>query len=235
MVLRKPNLLDAFQASAPEGKQAPPGKPPASAAGPFAHERTPHAATAPKLPMNRRSLLAQMASDRLVQFAIVACLVGVAIAFYVGRTNTQPGSAQAAGDTAGEGTILRENQGGAPQSPDPVEANRKAAALSQSTHDAAFLDPKYKFTVRAAQYPNDEAGKKAAYADRDYLRGEGLPVVAPIQLGRILVLCVGYDVSIAKLDEVLKYVKKLPGPKGGRKNPYESAYVDNISHVVARK
>ena len=55
MVLRKPNLLDAFQASAPEGKKAPPGKPPASAAGPFAQERAAEAAVS-KLVPPRRSL-----------------------------------------------------------------------------------------------------------------------------------------------------------------------------------
>src|SRR5258708_488961 len=179
MVLRKPNLLDAFQASAPEGKKAPPGKPPSSAAGPFADKRAAQPA-APKLALNRRSLWSQMASDRLVQFAVVVCLAGVGIAYYIGRTSTQPGTAQAAGETPQGGMILREAPAGAAQSPDPVEANRKAAALSQSTHDAHFLDPKYRFTVRVAQYPNDEAGKKAALADRDYQRAARLQFVPPI-------------------------------------------------------
>ncbi len=230
MVLRKPNLLDAFQASAPEGKKAPPGKPPATAAGPFAHE-----AAAPKMPPRTRSLWAQMASDRLVQFAVVVCLVGVGIAYYVGRTSTRPDAAQAAGESGQAGLILRENPAGAAQSPDPAEANRKAAALSSSEHDKAFFDTKNKFTVRVAVHSGDEAGKKAALADRDYLRGEGLPVVQPVLLERSYVVCVGYAATIAELQQVLNYVTKLSGPKGGRKNPYQSAYVDNINHVVARK
>jgi hypothetical protein len=230
MVLRKPNLLDAFQASAPEGKKAPPGKPPATAAGPFAHDPAP-----PKLAPRTRSLGSQMATDRLVLFAVVFCLVGVGLAFYLGRTGAHPDSAQAAGESENAGVILRESNIGAAQSPDPVEANRKTAAASLSEHDKAFFDPKYRFTVRVAVHPSDEAGKKAALADRDYLRGEGLPVVQPALVERSYVVCVGYAATITELDQVLKYVAKLPGPKGSRKAPYQSAYVDNINHVVARK
>jgi hypothetical protein len=234
MVLRKPNLLDAFQASAPEGKKAPPGKPPASAAGPFAHERAAHA-NLPRVDPQRRSLWAQMASDRLVQFAFVVCVVGVGIAYYVGRTNAHHDTAQAAGESQPAGTILRENSGGAAQNPDPAEANLSAAKLSQSKHDTAFLDPQYRFTVRAAQYPNDEAGRKAAFADRDYLRAEGYPVVQPLQLGRILVLCVGYTATMEEAKKIAELVARLAGPKAGRKSPYKDAWVDNISHVAARK
>jgi len=229
MVLRKPNLLDAFQASAPEGKRAAPSRPAASAAGPFAQ------ASAPKPTGNRRSLGAQMASDRLVQFAVVVCLVGVGIAYYVGRTSSRPDATQAAGETSQAGLILRENPAGAARSPDPAEANAKAAALSTSEHDKAFFAPANKFTVRVALYANDEAGKKAALADRDYLRAEGLPVVQPVVLKGNLVVCVGYAATMAELQQILDYVAKLSGPKGGRKNPYRSAYVDNISNVVARK
>jgi hypothetical protein len=234
MVLRKPNLLDAFQASAPEGKKAPPGKPPASAAGPFAHERAAHA-NLPRVDPQRRSLWAQMASDRLVQFAFVVCVVGVGIAYYVGRTNAHHDTAQAADGGEQGGTIVRESPVRAAQTPDPVEANLKAAAASGSEHDKAFFDPKYRLTVRAAQYPNDEAGKKAAFADRDYLRAEGYPVVTPLQLGRILVLCVGHTETMEEAKRILEMVSKLAGPKGGRKSPYKDAWVDNISHVAARK
>jgi len=230
MVLRKPNLLDAFQASAPEGKKGPPGKPPASVAGPFAHDPAP-----PKLTARPRSLGSQMATDRLVLFAVVFCLVGVGVAYWLGRTSTRPDETQAAGENEKAGLILRENPAGAAQSPDPAEANRKAAALSASEHDKAFFDPKYRFTVRVSVHPNDEAGKKSALADRDYLRGEGLPVVQPVVLDRSLVVCVGYAATIAELQQIQSYVSKLSGPKGGRKNPYQSAYVDNINHVVARK
>lgn len=236
MVLRKPNLLDAFQASAPEGKKAPPGKPPTLAAGPFAEEHAARPAAAPKPVGNRRSLWSQMASDRLVQFAVVVCLVGVGIAYYVGRTSHGSGTAQAAEEAPPQGgTQLRESPAGAAQTPDPAEANRKAAQLSASSHDAAFLDPKYKFTVRVSRYPNDEAGKKAALADRDYLRGEGLPVVQPYIVDRAYVVCVGYKATIDELEPILSYVKKLSGPKGSRKSPYKDAYVDNINHVAARK
>ena len=230
MVLRKPNLLDAFQASAPEGKKAPPGKPPATAAGPFAHEPAP-----PKIAPSTRSLGSQMATDRLVLFAIVFCLVGVGIAYYLGRSGKRPETAQAAGGNEPAGLVLRENNVGAAQSPDPAEANRKAAAASGSDHDKAFFDLKNRFTVRVAMYTGDEAGKKAALADRDYLRAEGLPVVQPLLTERSYVVCVGYAPAINELQQIVEYVKKLKGPAGGRKSPYQSAYVDNIDHVAARK
>jgi len=234
MVLRKPNLLDAFQASAPEGKKAPPGKQPASAAGPFAQERAAPSA-APKIAMNRRSLWSQMASDRLVQFAFVVCVAGVGIAYYVGRSGTPGHTAQAAGEDGQGGTALRENPAGAAQLPDPAEANRKAAALSQFSNDAKFLDPANKYTVRVARYANDEAGKKAALADRDYLRTEGYPVVQPYLVQNWYVVCVGFAPTMAELGQMLDHVAKLAGPKGARKLPYQSAYIDNISNVAARK
>jgi hypothetical protein len=234
MVLRKPNLLDAFQASAPEGKKAPPGKPPASAAGPFAQERAASAAL-PKLAPQRRSLASQMASDRLVQFAVVVCLVGIGIAYWIGHSNSKNVIAQTPLETEQGGTAVRENPAGAAQTPDPVEQNRKAAQLSNSKHDQAFLDPQYRFTVRVAQYGNDEAGKKAALADRDYLRAEGLPVVQPYAIGRQLIVCVGYTKTLEEAREIVKFVSPLSGPKSGRKNPYKDAWVDNISNVAARK
>jgi hypothetical protein len=234
MVLRKPNLLDAFQASAPEGKKAPPGKQPASAAGPFAQERAAPSA-APKLPMNRRSLWSQMASDRLVQFALVVCVAGVGIAYYVGRSGTGSGTARAAEGSEQGGTALRENPAGAARSPDPAEANIKAAALSQFSNDQKFLDPANKFTVRVALHSNDEAGRKAALADRDYLRTEGYPVVQPYLVENNFVVCVGFAPTVAELGRLLDQVSKLAGPKGGRKLPYQSAYIDNISKVAARK
>jgi hypothetical protein len=176
-----------------------------------------------------------MASDRLVQFAIVVCFVGVGIAYYVGRTNSQPASALAAGETPGAGTILRESPGSVAQNPDPVEANRKAAALSTSPADRAFFEMTNRVTVRVAQYPNDEAGKKAALADRDYLRAEGYPVVQPVSLGRFLVLCVGAKPTKDELAKMLELVSKLPGPKSGRRTPFKDAYIDNINKLVARK
>ncbi|MBK7643609.1 MAG: hypothetical protein IPJ19_11290 [Planctomycetes bacterium] len=241
MVLRKPNLLDAFQASAPEGKKAPPGKPPALAAGPFAHERAPHAplpanAAAPRAQPPRRSLGSQVASDRLVQFAVVVCVVAIGITYYISRSSSGDNTSQAAGEApAAGGTLVRET-GAQPETktaPDPAQANRKAAQLSGSEHDTSFLDKKYKFTVRVAQYPNDSAGKKSAFSDYEYLRAEGLPVVKPFANGRLLVLCVGYKASVAELKDLVEFAQKLPG-KAGQKYPFHSAWVDNIDHVAAR-
>src|SRR5262249_43671586 len=148
----------------------------------------------------------------------------------LGRSGRRPDSAQAAGGEQA-GLILRETNLAAPPSPDPADANRKAAAASQSEHDKAFLDPKNHFTVRVSLYPSDEAGKKAALGARDYLRGEGLPVVQPVLLEHSYVVCVGYAPAITELQQILDYVAKLKGPAGSRRSPYQSAYVDNINNV----
>lgn len=238
MVLRKPNLLDAFQASAPEGKKAPVGQTPAHAAGPFAASSPEPAASPVFSRPAQRGFLSRVLSDRAVLFTLLVCLIAVGVAFYLGRQST-PRDAQAAGPGADEsgsaGTLLREGGPAAAPAPDPAEANRKAAQLSGSAHDAAFFDPKYKFTVRVRQFANDEAGTKAALELRDYLRGEGLPVVQPLVCGRWIVVCVGYKAEMQEIEQMRDFLRKLPGPKGSKKAPFGDAWIDNISNVAARK
>ncbi len=238
MVLRKPNLLDAFQASAPEGKKAPVGQTPANAAGPFAAPEPHAASSAPAPGRASRGFLARVASDRVVFFALVVCALGVGLAYYIGRLGSGNDGAHAAGgaadESSGAGTLLREGAPNPPASPDPAEANRKAAQLSGSAHDAAFFDPKYKFTVRVRQFANDEAGTKASLELRDYLRAEGLPVVQPLVCGRWIVVCVGYKAEMQDIEQIRDYVRKLPGPKGSKKAPFGDAWIDNISNVAAR-
>lgn len=238
MVLRKPNLLDAFQASAPEGKKAPVGQTPANAAGPFAGA-DPQSVPSPRFGAPApRGFLARVLSDRAVLFTLLVCVIAVGVAYYLGR-QTSPRDAQAAGPAAGEagsaGMLLREGASAPAATPDPIEANRKAAQLSGSVHDAAFFDPKYKFTVRVRQFANDEAGTKAALELRDYLRGEGLPVVQPLVCGRWIVVCVGYKAEMHEIEEMRDFVRKLSGPKGSKKAPFADAWIDNISNVAARK
>lgn len=239
MVLRKPNLLDAFQASAPEGKKAPVGQTPANAAGPFAGSSSQPAPAPIFSTPAPRGFLARVLSDRAVLFTLLVCLSAVGVAYYLGRHSTPPGEAQAAGTQSQEpgaaGTLLREGAPSSAPAPDPAEANRKAAQLSGSVHDAAFFDPKYKFTVRVRQFANDEAGTKAALELRDYLRAEGLPVVQPLVCGRWIVVCVGYKAEMAEIEQMRDFIRKLSGPKGSKKAPFADAWIDNISNVAARK
>ena len=234
MVSKKPNLLDAFQASAPEGRKAlTRQEPPATAAGPFA-------GAGPSARVGARGgFWARVLADRVVQFAVVLCLVGLGIAYLLSRPpGASVDAARGGPEAANGGTILREQTGGSPEAADPIEANRKAASLSASAHDAAFLDPRYKFTVRVAQFANDEAGRKAALENRDYLRAEGLPVVQPVVKGPWLILCVGYKEKLDEIETIRDFVRALPGPAGAkasRKPPYADAWVDNINHVAARK
>lgn len=233
MVLRKPNLLDAFQASAPEGRKAPARSGGGVAAGPFASEGLKGPAGI-VMPEPKRSWWARFSSDRTVQFALVVALLAIGIAFWIGH---QSGSgneslAQNTGENGG-GTMLPEKTP-VSNEPDPADANQRTAAAG-TTHDEQFLDPANRFTVRVASFAADEAGKRAALEHRDYLRGEGAPVIQPIAKGRILVLCVGHEASMDSAQKLLNYVKGLRGPKSAKKAPYADAYIDNIDNVVTRK
>jgi|688.fasta_scaffold10315_8 hypothetical protein len=232
MTLRKPNLLDAFQASAPEGRKSASRSNGGAAAGPFAGEGYKGPADI-VLPAARKGFWERVLGERVVQLALLGSVLAVVAAYWFGQRSAQPEPlAQAAAEDNG-GALLPE-KAAPPRDPDLADANQRTAAAG-STHDEQFLDPANRFTVRVASFPADEAGKRAALEHRDYLRGEGAPVIQPIQKGRMLVLCVGHEPGMEEAKRLLSYAKGLRGPKGSKKPPYQDAYIDNIDNVVARK
>lgn len=237
MSLRKPNLLDAFQASAPEGRKAAPRASGGAAAGPFAGEGVKSAADI-VLPGSvpggvRKGFFARLAGDRVVQLALVTAVLAVIVAYWVGQHTGQSDALAEAPPEANPGALMPE-KAPLPRDPDLADANQRTAAAG-STHDEQFLDPANRFTVRVASFSADEAGRRAAFEHRDYLRGEGAPVIQPIQKGRTLVLCIGHEASMEGAQKLLGFAKALRGPKGSKKPPYQDAYIDNIDNVVARK
>lgn len=256
MVVRKKNLLDAFRRAAPEGRQAPaqvsrtsnPG-------GPFAHERKAETAPVPELSPepkvasatdfslepsprpedDRRPALARLLSDpgfRLV--VLVAALIGAG-AYVAGRFGSR--SAQASesapavvGDPTAQGVLAAGAAG-----EDAVEKNRAAARMG-SPSDAAFMSLENKFTVRLAQYNNDEAGKRKAFETAEFLRKLAIPVASPIEKGKVIILAAGAKPSTAELDGLLKVVRAQHGTGGQEKQlPFASAYIENIDALVKRR
>jgi hypothetical protein len=253
MVVRKKNLLDAFRRAAPEGRLAPPQVTRASSpGGPFAHaplktdpapEPEPPAdidfeagerAPAP----DRRSALARLVADpgfRLI--LLVAVLIGAG-AWLFARFGSKSAQAADASPTlsapedgvAGEGVLA---SGAAGQG--AVEKNQAAARLGSPT-DQAFMDLGNRFTVRLAQYNNDDGGMRKASETAEFLKKLAIPVVSPIAKGKHIILAAGAKPRASDLDALLKVVKAQHGTGGQEKQlPFASAYIDNIDALVQRR
>ena len=256
MVVHKKNLLDAFRRAAPEGTRSPPDAVrPRNPAGPFAH--APQAAEpapevradptvepaadwdfegAPRDPApDRRSALARLVADpgfRLV--LLVAVLIGAG-AWLVHKFGSK--SAQAAdrapavlAGPAGEGVLANGAVG-----EDAVEKNQAAARLG-NPNDAAFMDLVNLYTVRLAQYNNDESGMQKAVETADFLRKQAIPVVSPIARGKAIILAAGAKPRTSDLGALLKVVQGQHGTGGQEKQlPFASAYIEKIDALVQRR
>ena len=257
MVVRKKNLLDAFREAAPEGKRASelPQAPAGPAGGPFASSARaqpsgpgPSASVPPpRRPESRPandfeipempSMFRQALADKTLRVIVV--LVGVIGlgAFLIGRLNGGPAQAAdpSTGAAAGPGVLAR-GSGAVPSAGRDFAEKNHAAAKMGSEDDRAFMDPANKYTIRLIQYDSNEQNLERARLTAEHLRRkEGLPIVGPISMGNILVLCAGHSAKIADLDALLKHVKPLPGPPPQDKGkPFATAYVVNIDDVVKR-
>lgn len=234
MVGRKKNLLDAFQASALEGRAVKERKNvQASAGGPFA-SASPRA----KAEAGEGGLAARALRDPVVRAALGVALVAIGAAYWLG---TRSGSA--ADEPASEvlaaapGVIVPASAApGAAPSPDADLARlNQQRAQTGTAHDQQFLDKKNQFTIRLVQYKNDEAGLRQAKATFEFLRREGLPAVAPISIGKGVIVCVDSKPRKADLDAMLTFVQKMAGPDGKtNRPPFADAFVVNIDDVLER-
>lgn len=248
MVIRKKNLLEAFQASAPEGRGAAArqGGEKVAAGGPFA----PPARTGDRAQPNfasarRRSTLARALSDRTIQLALVVFIVAIGGAYWLGSRNSRSVEARtpsAADEGTNPGALLRSSAPAAAPIPPPDVASASVASANLQTaqagnaDDQAFMDPKNKYTVRLAQYANDDAGQKQARALCEYLRKkEGAPVIRPVSKGKVVIVVAGFAPKIKDLDPLLTFIRGLRGPNSKDEAlPFRDAYVVNIDDLVAR-
>jgi len=105
-----------------------------------------------------------------------------------------------------------------------------------SPSDASFMNLDNKFTVRLAQYNNDEAGKRKAFETAEFLRKLAIPVASPIEKGKVIILAAGAKPSTGELDGLLKVVRAQHGTGGQEKQlPFASAYIENIDALVKRR
>lgn len=248
MVSRSKNLLEAFRASAPEGRAAQKRSPEPGihAGGPFAAGGGAKGARIDFSGAPRRSFLARAAADRTIRLVVLGGLVALA-AVWALRDRPSPGTLAAPSSSpeaaALPGSFARpkavEPRASAAPAPaaDAARTNQVAAQLG-TTDDQAFHDPKNEFTVRVAQYKNDENGLKLARGTVAWLRKEGYPAVQPIRTGdgQALLVCVGAKPKTKDLETLVEFVRGLRGPPPEpKKPPFQDAYVVRIDDVLKRR
>ncbi len=119
--------------------------------------------------------------------------------------------------------------------PSPVPPPEEDADLTED--DRRFLDKsRSTYTVRAIYFANDREGKARARSTYWYLRNAGLPVIAPVQKGDIVVICVGAEPTrTGELEQIRDRLHSLPGPPPeSEPGAFESAYFVNIDDQVER-
>ena len=262
---RKPNMLEAFQASAKaeqakqeearvadsstsgrggtipaqpraaagSGRAAPDPSPPLGVGGPFAAE-SPAARLQPSGEDQVLGIAPRRAAKPMGKMPLVVILValGMTAMFLLGRDF---GKDSQAAEPQGAGDLEVPVTSGAPQrmevperKPVPVKASTLTAA------DRAFLSLENRLSVRAIQFSSDADGIRRATEVYRYLRAQGLPAVAPIDQGKITVICVGAEPSRnQEIERIRSALHALAGPPP-RNEPgaFGSAYFVNIADQI---
>lgn len=226
---RRKNLLDSFRNASG-----------ASPARPIIEAPPPPVVRRPKQPRPRAAADESGAASStrprqlllVALFVATATLAGVTFLKVKGESAVDAGAGSAADSVAGaDGTKLGP--------PGPDQPQPPPAAVQQgrggTQHDKAFLDTANRFTVRVGQYADDARGRAEALAHYDYLTDSGMPCVMPVRSGKYLILCAGYAPKLdSKLQALRESIAALRGPKGAKRPPFATAWIDNIDNIVQR-
>lgn len=185
----------------------------------------------------RRSNAPKFASPiALIVAAQVVLLVG---AFFIGRWSKSFGDgveAKGPGERASLESALGDTPTNAAQ-PNLAPNNDAAGLLSRPQNmtaaDAALLDPRNRYTVKAIQYDANERSLALAKEVCAHFARRSLPVCTPYQRGGSLVILVGAAANTADLEELQRAVKSIDSPNGA-KGEFGSAYIAPIDSVVQR-
>jgi hypothetical protein len=253
MVVRKKNLLDAFQAASPDARASTrpvsTGSAGASAGANGAAARAPQKNIA-RADADRADKLApqwssgtrapawrRILKDRVVQLALVAGVVCIAALVWL-KPRASVDAGEPSGAVSSAGALLRPSgdaTSASTASADELAKRNLATAQAGSLHDQQFMNPLNKFTVRVKTFGNDAAGQAAARALHQYFVKENLPVVLPIGQGKVCVLYVGHDEKKKDADKLASFIQRMSGPASdAKKLPFADAYVVNIDDVVKR-
>jgi hypothetical protein len=236
MAHRNKNLLEAFTASRAEERTGAP-KPPQvkgaqpAAGGPFASSSAPTArpqpAPAVAAPAPRPEARAATAPQDLPRRLGILALVALAC-FFLGRWSVSGVAAAPSSDgsSGGAGEVSDASRAG-------LQGRVPQSTAPGSTPEAALMNPKNRYTIVAAQYSSSAQSQEIALAAQRYLVAQGFPAALPYVKGKNLYLVVGAAEEMAKLDELLSRLKKLPGP-GGKPDDFKTALVMPIEQIVQR-
>lgn len=244
MAPKKPNMLEAFQRSAREAQQADAGgqAPAPRRATPRPSRRSSGEAFGASLMKTRGPGLPSW-----LPAAVLILLVAMAGTYWFTRNLSR--SAQAgAGERSGEAgsaeldEALDQDLRSLVEDADPRGAARPPAAgapdhaSSMPEADRRFLDKANRFTMRAVQFENDARGRELAMAVHAHMRAEGLPVVTPVELGDILVVCVGAEPILdGRLLQIQDRLQALDGPPPQNEpGAFAGAYAVNIDDYITR-
>lgn len=226
---RRKNLLDSFR----NASGASPARPMIEAPRP--------AARLPKAPKQKPIARdddegASAGASRSRQLLLVALFVATAVLVGVTWRKVAGESAVDAGTNpapvaADSVPRLGPPDGSTPQPPPAAVPQGRGG----TQHDKAFLDTANRFTVRVGQYADDARGRAEALAHYDYLTDSGMPCVMPVRSGKYLILCSGYAPKLdSKLQALRESIAALRGPKGSKRPPFATAWIDNIDNIVRR-
>lgn len=224
---RRKNLLDSFR----NASGASPARPIIEAPRPAARlPKTPKPKPAPREDE-------ETGSTRSRQLLLVALFVATSALAGVTYWKVKGESAVDAGAAAGTTTTVAPEPRLGP--PEAAMQQPPPAAVPQgrggTQHDKAFLDATNRFTVRVGQYADDARGRAEALSHYDYLTDAGMPCVMPVRSGKYLILCTGYAPKLdSKLQALRESIAALRGPKGSKRPPFATAWIDNIDNIVQR-
>lgn len=256
MTPRKPNMLEAFQASAraeqeqreaaaneaapsaTPGADAPAPEARAGAGGPFdaAEPATPPSPARQRAPENDELLgIAPRRTPGTAQrlpWIVAAVALGMVAMFFVGRDFGREAEAGPGDETP----PAESDDPVVPAGPGPDEGGgaERATPSDLTAADLAFLSRENRFSVRAIQFDANPRGSKLALEAYLYLTELGYPAVAPITQGEMLVICVGAEPELnSELRRLRDELRQLPGPPPqSRAGEFDSAYEVNIADQI---
>lgn len=112
----------------------------------------------------------------------------------------------------------------------PVAESKAASPLSAA--ESALFDLENQFTVRVVTYASSRSNEALARKTADHFRAKGLPVGRPHERGDKIYVVIGAASSVEDLHPLRDRIRGEVDPSG-RRNQYQSAFVDRIDTVVA--
>lgn len=171
----------------------------------------------------------------------------IALAFWLGRWSASLGdpSEARAQEPAESSTFTSSPPPDEPSAAreadeDPPAASRasnppaSAAVAEMTAADRALLERRNLFTIKVAEYRNNDTSRELAMRAYRHLAQHNFPVCTPYLAGSSIYLMVGAAPQAQTMEnELLPQIKSLLGPDGKNKD-FATAYIVRIDHLVSR-